>query len=212
MKKFFQDFKKFIAKGNIFDMAVGLIIATAFNKIVSSLVNDIIMPLFIFFLGASSLEELQLQFHWNGRMLTWKYGLFLQAISNFLIIALSLFLMVKIINNSRNKLQKFHCKLKNISRKELKLQKKAIKLQAKRENRPFKEVWTAYEEKQAIALAQKIEEKKIEKVTEEVTQELNTTSTTMQTQIELLIEIRDLLKKEKAEQLSSKKEEKLSDK
>ena len=145
-------------------------------------------------------------------MLTWKYGLFLQAISNFLIIALSLFLMVKIINNSRNKLQKFHCKLKNISRKELKWQKKAIKLQAKRENRPFKEVWTAYEEKQAIALAQKIEEEKIETVTEEVTQELNTTSTTMQTQIELLIEIRDLLKKEKAEQLSAKKEEELSDK
>ena len=45
MKKFFKEFKDFVCRGNIFDMAVGMIIATAFNKIVSSLVNDIIMPL-----------------------------------------------------------------------------------------------------------------------------------------------------------------------
>ena len=47
MKKFFGEFKKFITRGNVFDMAVGLIIATAFNKIVSSMVNDLIMPLII---------------------------------------------------------------------------------------------------------------------------------------------------------------------
>ena len=45
MRKFFKEFKAFISKGNVFDLAVGMIIATAFNKIVSSLVNDIIMPL-----------------------------------------------------------------------------------------------------------------------------------------------------------------------
>ena len=60
MRKFFQEFKAFISKGNVFDMAVGLIIATAFNKIVSSLVNDIIMPLVTYSTGAASLEDLSI--------------------------------------------------------------------------------------------------------------------------------------------------------
>ena len=60
MKKFFQEFKKFITRGNVFDLAVGMIIATAFNKIVSSLVNDIIMPLVTWATGAASLKDLSL--------------------------------------------------------------------------------------------------------------------------------------------------------
>ena len=60
MKKFFKEFKAFITKGNVFDLAVGMIIATAFNKIVSSMVNDIIMPLVTWATGAASLEDLSL--------------------------------------------------------------------------------------------------------------------------------------------------------
>ena len=76
MKKFFREFKAFISRGNVFDMAVGLIIATAFNKIVSSLVNDIIMPLVTFATGAASLADLSLPLRWDAEgnvTLSWAY-------------------------------------------------------------------------------------------------------------------------------------------
>jgi len=109
MRKFFKEFKAFIAKGNVFDMAVGLIIATAFNKIVSSMVNDIIMPLVTWATGANSLADmsvvLKTSVDANGKIveLTWKYGNFLQTVIDFLIIAFSVFIMVKIVTSSRKK-------------------------------------------------------------------------------------------------------------
>jgi len=100
MKKFFKEFKAFISKGNVFDMAVGLIIATAFNKIVSSMVNDIIMPLVTWATGAKNLADLSIVLREtveaDGTItkLTWQYGNFLQAVIDFLIIAFSVFVMV----------------------------------------------------------------------------------------------------------------------
>ena len=63
MKKFFKDFKTFIARGNILDMAVGVIIGNAFSKIVTSLVNDIIMPLLAGAIGNSSVADLKWVMH-----------------------------------------------------------------------------------------------------------------------------------------------------
>ena len=109
MKKFFKEFKAFISKGNVFDLAVGMIIATAFNKIVSSLVNDIIMPLVTYATGASDLSELSIVLRTTvdatGKVveLRWKYGNFLQTVIDFLIIAFSVFLMVKLVTSSRKK-------------------------------------------------------------------------------------------------------------
>ena len=60
MKKLFKEFKEFALKGNIIDLAVGVIVGSAFTKIVTSLVNDIIMPLITFLLGANSLAELSI--------------------------------------------------------------------------------------------------------------------------------------------------------
>jgi large conductance mechanosensitive channel len=72
------EFKEFAMKGNVIDLAVGVVIGAAFGKIVSSLVGDIIMP--------------------DGKAVLWKYGLFIQTIFEFLIIALALFVVIKGIN------------------------------------------------------------------------------------------------------------------
>ena len=105
MKKFFSDFKKFITRGNVFDLAVGMIIATAFNKIVSSLVNDIIMPPIGWLIGGVNFKDLKIELPINPLMVveegaevapvTINYGNFLQTSLDFLIIAFCIFLMVK---------------------------------------------------------------------------------------------------------------------
>ena len=146
MKKFFKEFKEFISKGNVFDMAVGLIIATAFNKIVSSLVNDILMPLITWATGASSLADLSVPLRWEMVdgvkvvTLSWAYGNFLQTVIDFFIIALSVFIMVKVVNASRKKLKEMEGVLIEQSKKEVRAERKALKMKAKQENRPFKEV------------------------------------------------------------------------
>lgn len=106
MHKFFQDFKAFISRGNIFDMAVGVIVGGAFSKIVTSLVNDIIMPLVALAMGGKSMSDLKLVLNkvdlylvdgtLNPQALTWNYGNFIQTIIDFLIIALCIFLMIKV--------------------------------------------------------------------------------------------------------------------
>ena len=101
--KFWKEFKAFISKGNIVDLAVAVVIGTAFNKIVSSLVNDIIMPLITWALGANSLAELSVVLQTDAEgvaTLTWNYGSFIQAIIDFLIIALSIFIVLKIVMKS----------------------------------------------------------------------------------------------------------------
>ncbi len=99
--KFFDEFKKFAFKGNVMDLAVGIIIGGAFGKIVSSLVNDIIMPLFGGILGGINLSVLR----WvivpavgDKKELAITYGAFLQTIVDFLIIAVSIFIFIRITN------------------------------------------------------------------------------------------------------------------
>lgn len=93
MKKFLEEFKTFALKGNVMDMAVGVIIGAAFQAIVSSLVSDIISPLLGSFAGMN-FDSLSVSI--NGATLA--YGKFITAVINFLIMALVLFMLVKTIN------------------------------------------------------------------------------------------------------------------
>ena len=98
MKKFFGEFKEFISKGNVMDMAVGIIVGGAFTAIVSALTDNIINPLIgsIFKMDFSDLAVTI-----NGAEL--KYGAFIMAVINFIIIAFVLFLIVKGMNTLRAK-------------------------------------------------------------------------------------------------------------
>lgn len=94
MKKILNEFKKFISKGNALDLAVGVVVGGAFSKIVSSLVNDVIMPLIGVIIGGIDFTNLSLKV---GEA-TVNYGMFIQNIIDFLIVALCVFIFVKIIN------------------------------------------------------------------------------------------------------------------
>ena len=93
MKKYIGEFKKFIAKGNVVDLAVAVIIGGAFGKIVTSLVNDILMPIIGVILGGLDFTSLSINF----RSATINYGMFIQNIVDFLIIAICIFIFVKFI-------------------------------------------------------------------------------------------------------------------
>lgn len=93
MKNFFNEFKKFIMRGNVIDLAVGVIIGAAFQAIVTSLTTDIISPILGIF-GGMNFD--QLSFEINGAVIG--YGKFLTAVINFLIMAFVIFLLVKLIN------------------------------------------------------------------------------------------------------------------
>ena len=97
----FKEFKEFIMRGNIMDMAVGVIIGGAFQKIVTSLVEDVIMPLITMATGKVDFSDLVL----NVGSTSIKYGSFISTIIDFLIIALSIFVAVKAFNklNARTK-------------------------------------------------------------------------------------------------------------
>ncbi|MBO4642633.1 MAG: large-conductance mechanosensitive channel protein MscL [Bacteroidaceae bacterium] len=92
---FIQDFKAFALKGNVMDMAVGVIIGGAFGKIVSSLVNDVLMPLIGLATGNVDFTSLAVKFGEGEGAAVLKYGQFIQNVVDFLIIAFCIFLMVK---------------------------------------------------------------------------------------------------------------------
>ena len=94
MKKFWQEFKAFALKGNVVEMAVGVIIGTAFSAIVNSLVKDLITPLFGIILGGIKFDSLSVQV--GDSVIT--YGNFIQSVVNFLIISLTIFLFIKLSN------------------------------------------------------------------------------------------------------------------
>lgn len=100
MKKFLDEFKKFIARGNVIDLAVGMIVGAAFTAIVSSLVDDMLMPLLGAVIGGINLSNLRIEIPWslNGDNPVIYYGRFLQAVINFILIAFCIFLLVKLIN------------------------------------------------------------------------------------------------------------------
>jgi large conductance mechanosensitive channel len=193
MRKFFQDFKKFITRGNVFDMAVGLIIATAFNKIVSSMVNDIIMPLVTYATGKASLAELSIPLRYavDGSVsLSWNYGNFIQTMLDFLIIAFSVFIMVKIVTASREKFKEIGDFIELESKKERIAERIAVKKQAKNEKRKFKVVWAEH-----IAEKKRIADEKAKIEAEEKARIEAEEKANNPTEQELLKQIRDLLKK-----------------
>ena len=93
-----KEFKKFISKGNVVDLAVGVIIGGAFGKIVSSLVNDILMPIIGILIGGIDFSSLSIKV--GSAKIT--YGMFIQNIIDFLIIAFCVFIFVKIVNKISN--------------------------------------------------------------------------------------------------------------
>ncbi len=98
MKAFMKEFKEFISKGNVMDLAVGVIIGGAFQAIVGSLVNDIIMPLLGIITGGLDFSHLAITVG-EAQIL---YGSFISAIINFLLMALVLFLVIKALNKAKS--------------------------------------------------------------------------------------------------------------
>lgn len=115
MSKFFEDFKKFAFKGNVIDMAVGVVIGSAFGKIVTSVVNDLIMPIFGAVTAGADFTSLKLVLsqavlNEAGEVVTPEaaitYGNLIQNVVDFLLIALSLFVFVTFINKAKEKMVK----------------------------------------------------------------------------------------------------------
>lgn len=110
--KIIQEFKEFAIKGNVFDMAIGIIIGTAFNKVVSSLVNDIIMPPLGFLIKKVNFQDLSVviqEMSTDGsgnivrELVAVNYGNFIQVMIDFTIIAFSIFAVIKLFNKLRRK-------------------------------------------------------------------------------------------------------------
>ena len=104
--KFLQEFKEFAMRGNVIDLAVGVIIGAAFNKIVSSLVADIVMPPLGLLLGGVDFKD----FAWTLKdavgeapAVVLNYGVFIQNIFDFIIVAFSIFLAIRVMNKLREK-------------------------------------------------------------------------------------------------------------
>ena len=93
-----KEFKEFIARGNVMDLAVGIIIGAAFTAIVNSLVEDLINPVIGFIIGGMDFSDLVLRFGDGDHAATLRYGAFITAVINFLIIAWAVFLLVKAVN------------------------------------------------------------------------------------------------------------------
>lgn len=204
MKKFFSDFKKFISRGNIVDMAVGVIVASAFTAIVTALTNKIIMPFinWLLSLGGAGLSSAytflktvyttdptsgeQVIDLANSIYIDW--GAFITAILNFLIIAFVLFLFLKIAMKSSAMFKDARNKVKPKLTKEDKiaLKEKGISLKDK------EAVATYLEEKNAALEQAKLEEEAKKKAEEELAKQNSTEY--------ILKEIRDLLKTEKLEE------------
>ena len=114
MGKFLSDFKEFALKGNVVDMAVGVVIGAAFGKIVSSLVNDIIMPLVGVATGGMNFTDYKWviqQAVMDGQEIikpevSMNWGAWVQTVVDFLIVAFCIFVMIKFINNMRKRMEK----------------------------------------------------------------------------------------------------------
>ena len=117
-KGFIGEFKEFITKGNVMDMAVGVIIGGAFQKIITSLVDDIIMPVISFITGGVDFTNWFVALSLDGQhyeslaeaqeagAATLNYGTFITVVINFLLMALVIFIMMRSMNRMRDKLQK----------------------------------------------------------------------------------------------------------
>ena len=104
--KLFDEFKAFVMRGNVLDMAVGVIVGGAFGKIVTSLVNDIFMPIIGMIIGNVDFSSLEIKLGEpveGAEQAAIRYGAFIQEIVNFLIVALCIFMVIKVINKLQKK-------------------------------------------------------------------------------------------------------------
>ncbi len=187
MKKFWSEFKAFISKGNVLDLAVGVVVGGAFGKITTSLVNDIIMPLISLATGGVSVSD----WKWvitpadpaNGvAESALYYGNFIQTILDFLIISFFIFLAIKIVIKSREKLEKVGT-----------LIKKDVKKWGRRKKKKG-EVPTAEEIMEETVEAEKIEPEtaEIQPIEEKPTDEIVTTEKSEQNKNEIIDSIEKL--------------------
>ncbi len=102
MKGMIQEFKEFAVKGNMIDIAVGVVIGAAFNKVIDSLVKDVFMPILGILTGGIDFSYLKYNLTTDSSI---RYGLLIQNLIDFLIIALTVFVVIKIMNRLRNKAQ-----------------------------------------------------------------------------------------------------------
>ena len=101
-----KEFKEFALRGNMVDLAIGVIIGAAFGKVVSSLVNDLLMPIIGLIIGGIDFSHLSLKLHFPGTTqapVEVKYGLFLNNVLDLLIVAAAIFLVIKVMNRFRRK-------------------------------------------------------------------------------------------------------------
>ena len=206
MKKFFGEFKKFITRGNILDLAVGVIVGGAFTAIVTSLTNNIIRPLINWIIALVGGKEGLAEFYTflskaytvdaNGNTIVdlpnsiyIDWGLFITAIIDFIIIAFTLFIIVKIINNSKAKFKEITADLEEFSSKKYKEERKAVKQQAKKDGEKFKVAWEEHLAEKARLVKEKADLEAKQKAEKEAEDRKNNP-----TEQDLLKEIRDLLK------------------
>ena len=102
MKSFMKEFREFISRGNVMDMAVGIIIGGAFTAIVTALVDSILMPIIGAISGGHSVEDTA----WKIGNASIGYGAFIQAVINFLLVAWVLFLIIKALNKAKSMITK----------------------------------------------------------------------------------------------------------
>jgi len=106
MKKFLEEFKTFALRGNVMDLAVGVIVGGAFGTITTSLIGDVIMPILGMFIGGVDFKDLVVELphvFGSGDAILLNYGMFIQAVFNFVILAFVVFLLVKGMNKLRTK-------------------------------------------------------------------------------------------------------------
>lgn len=172
MKKMFKEFKEFISRGNVMDMAVGVIIGGAFSAIVTTLTDKIIMPFVNYVLaltggkeGLESAYTILSAGYTDGKLDLTKsiyidWGALVAAVFNFLIIALTIFIIVKAFNASKSRLHNAKDKALENVKEDIRKEKKEIKAKAEATGRKFKELWKEHEEAKAKAAAKKAEEEK----------------------------------------------------
>jgi large conductance mechanosensitive channel len=203
LKKFFIDFKAFISKGNVVDLAVAVVIGGAFSKIVTSLVNDIIMPLIGAAVGRVNFADLK----WvikqadeaNGvKEVALTYGNFIQALVDFLIISFFIFLVLRILINSQNSVKKLNEQFNS------ELSKRYL---TKDDKKLLKEKGYNLKDKKACLVAiQQIREDEAKKEAERKAQE-ELAKPKVETQEDILKDIRELLKEEKKDNHSNEVKE-----
>lgn len=140
---FIGEFKKFISQGSVMDLAVGMVIGAAFTSIVTSLVNDIIMPFVGLLLGGVDFSNLSIRinnFFGGSDAAVIRYGDFLEAVVNFLIVAFSLFIVVKAMNKMKDHAKAVADKMKKEEEAEEKKEEKKEEDVQKQQLKLLKEI------------------------------------------------------------------------